>query len=195
MSTYEEDYDSFEDNDFMSTSEDDLDIADEHYNEKSDIRRVYDVEYRVLSVDDIRNMQESEANQVASILGIEKEHAATLLRHFKWNKDRLMEKYVDAPEAVLEEAGVITDIRRAPQVEPAPPGFCCDICYDDEPGMPSLALRCGHRFCYECYQEYVTSKIVKDGESRRIQCAASGCKVIVDEHTVMILTTKQVYER
>ena len=49
--------------------------------------------------------------------------------------------------------------------------------------------------CKPCYAQYVTSKIVDEGESRRIQCMGSKCNVIVDENTVGLLVEPDVLEK
>ncbi|KAI8056883.1 hypothetical protein BDF22DRAFT_725172 [Syncephalis plumigaleata] len=150
----------------------------------------YEVDYRVLDGNDVQSMQRDRARQVADILGISLEHCAILLRYFKWNKEELIERYMDSPRRYCKRPGLSRMI-----VTPAPEGFICEICYDDEPGMDSLALRCGHRFCSSCYEHYLTKKVANDGESRRIQCAASNCSVIVDERTVERLVPASVYKR
>lgn len=49
--------------------------------------------------------------------------------------------------------------------------------------------------CKDCYSQYITSKIVDEGESRRIQCMGSKCNVIVDEKTVELLVSRDVLDR
>ncbi|RKP24720.1 hypothetical protein SYNPS1DRAFT_16757 [Syncephalis pseudoplumigaleata] len=182
-----------DDDDEVYTSE--ADEADVGTFTAEKTRSDYEVDFRVLDAHDIRTMQHDRARQVADILGISTEHSAILLRYFKWNKEELIERYMDGPETVLQKAGVITDDSTAPRVMPAPAGFCCDICCDDEPGLESLALRCAHRFCRSCYEDYLRKKVVNDGESRRIQCPATHCSVIVDERTVERLVPAAVYTR
>lgn len=46
-------------------------------------------------------------------------------------------------------------------------------------------LECGHKFCSECWTDYLTSKIVEEGQGQQISCAAYGCDILVDDDTVM----------
>lgn len=46
-------------------------------------------------------------------------------------------------------------------------------------------LECGHRFCAECWTDYLTSKIMEEGMGQTISCAAYGCDILVDDDTVM----------
>ena len=45
-------------------------------------------------------------------------------------------------------------------------------------------LECGHLFCTQCWGEYLTTKIMDEGESQSIECPGSGCKILVDDQTV-----------
>jgi len=48
-------------------------------------------------------------------------------------------------------------------------------------------LECGHRFCTQCWGEYLTTKIMEEGVGQTIACAAHGCDILVDDATVMTL--------
>ncbi|KAJ3413079.1 hypothetical protein HDV05_008533 [Chytridiales sp. JEL 0842] len=160
---------------------------------EKDVRKPYEVEFHVYSVQDIVNFQNKEVRHVSGILGCQEAHAATLLRHYHWNKERLIERYMDNPDDVLADAGVILESSKQPRFVLVN-GFECSICYADDPGMETLALSCGHRFCRDCYERYLTQKISEEGESRRIQCLDSNCKLIVDEKTVELSVPPKVFE-
>lgn len=46
-------------------------------------------------------------------------------------------------------------------------------------------LECGHRFCSQCWMEYLTTKVMDEGMGQTISCAAHGCDILVDDATVM----------
>lgn len=48
-------------------------------------------------------------------------------------------------------------------------------------------IECGHRFCTNCWTEYLTTKIIDEGMGQTISCAAHACPILVDDHTVMRL--------
>ncbi|CAG8571893.1 1791_t:CDS:2, partial [Racocetra fulgida] len=172
--------------------EDDADFNFTDVVAEKDRKKSYEVEFKVHSVQGIVKNQDEEVTHVSNILGIQKQHAATLLRHFCWNKERLIERYMDDPKDVLHKAGVITDDSMIPKFVKVP-GFVCEICCDDE-DIETLALSCGHRFCRSCYEHYLTQKIKEEGESRRISCMANGCNVIVDEKTVELAVNNDIHE-
>lgn len=50
-------------------------------------------------------------------------------------------------------------------------------------------MECGHRFCVQCWSEYLTTKIMEEGMGQTIACAAHNCPILVDDATVMKLVT------
>ncbi|KAF9544703.1 hypothetical protein BGW38_009717, partial [Lunasporangiospora selenospora] len=93
-------------------------------------KKAYEVDFTVLSVPEIVAAQTNASNHVAGILGVSQDQAAALLRCNKWNKERLVERYMDSPQEILDQAGVVLDDVQAPVVK-RPRGFVCMICFDD----------------------------------------------------------------
>lgn len=48
-------------------------------------------------------------------------------------------------------------------------------------------LACGHRFCKDCWTNYLTTKIIEEGMGNKISCAAHSCDILVDDQTVVNL--------
>jgi len=69
----------------------------------------------------------------------------------------------------------------------APKTADCDICFLNLHASLMTGLECGHQYCTNCWIEYLTTKIVDEGESQSIECPGSGCKILVDDATVMRL--------
>ncbi|KAK9448575.1 uncharacterized protein V1518DRAFT_374266 [Limtongia smithiae] len=203
----DDDYDDFEqgsdDDRFDDESYDVSDYGDndgfEDVQPENNKLRPYEVPFEVLSIQDIQQRQNAQIDQVAGILGLSKQHVTTLLLHYKWNSDKLLEKYTDDPERVLGSAGIhlsenggIDDIMY--EIKPVP-GFMCDICCDDSDGMETFAIECEHRFCLSCYKQYVSQKIMDEGESRNIQCPGTPCSLVLNDSAVRLLADDTVYAR
>ncbi|KAH6563825.1 hypothetical protein BSLG_006131 [Batrachochytrium salamandrivorans] len=202
------DYDDEDDED----DEDNEDYNDEDYNDEDanflpvladrEMRRPYDTDFVVHAPNDILSFQEKETAQVAGILGCSKQTAITLLRHFLWNKERLIESYMDDSSAVTAAAGVAligdeeegTAVPRV-SVPITIAGFECDICCNDDPALMSFALSCCHRFCVGCYRQYLSQKIAEEGECRRIRCPAAGCTIIVNEQIIESIVLPVIYQK
>ncbi|KAM0787626.1 hypothetical protein ACM66B_003692 [Microbotryomycetes sp. NB124-2] len=151
------------------------------------------IEYRVLTIEQLGLEQRKAVDYVTDMLHLKPESAAVLLRHFAWKKDKLIEAYMEDSDATLTLAG-IHETGTQPRIKRMR-GFTCGVCYNDDDDQETLALSCDHRFCRDCYTHYVESKIVQDGESRRIQCMNSKCTVIVDEKTVEILVSSEAMQK
>ena len=157
-------------------------------------RKAYEVDFKVLSPSDIEREQNQQINEVSLVLGLPPESAAILLRYGRWNREKLIESYMDYPEETLEEAGLGTSVGTTPKTEIVP-GFMCEICCEDGNDLETYAMRCGHRFCVGCYRHYLAQKIREEGEAARIQCPGEGCHRIVDSKSLDLLVTKDLKER
>ena len=157
-------------------------------------KQPFNVEFKVLSPGDIQAQQDRQVEDVSAILGEPPEAAAILLRRYRWNKERLIESYMDRPEIVLDTAGLSSDLAQTPETQ-AVPGFVCEICFEDEAGTQTYAMRCGHRYCVECYQHYLAQKIGQEGEAARIQCPRDGCNRVIDSKTLELLVTPNLKDR
>lgn len=152
------------------------------------------IDFKVLSPADIQAQQDRQIEDVSAILGEPPESAAILLRHYRWNKERLIESYMDHPEDVLDSAGLGPNLVETPQTKVVP-GFVCEICFEDEADLQTYAMRCGHRYCVDCYQHYLSQKIREEGEAARIRCPREGCNRIVDSKSLELLVTSDLKER
>ena len=162
--------------------------------EEKNARKAHEVEFQAHSIEDIRRTQETQIVNVASVFSIDPAQAAILLRHYRWNKEKVIEAYMDHPERTLKKAGIVNDESGEHRVQQIK-GFECEICFDDDNSKESYALQCGHRACTTCWNTYLTKKIREEGESSRVQCLFDKCNVVVDEKTVEQLVDSDVFER
>jgi ariadne-1 len=162
--------------------------------EEKNARRAHQVEFQPHSIRDIRTTQETQITNVAQVCFIEPSQAAILLRHHRWNKEKVIEAYMDDPDRTLNKAGIVDDESGEHRVEDIE-GFECEICFDEDDSRLSYALQCGHRACVTCWGTYLSKKIKEEGESSKVQCLFDKCHVIVDEKTVELVVDTQVFER
>ena len=50
-----------------------------------------------------------------------------------------------------------------------------------------FGLDCGHRYCTNCWCEYITTKVVDEGSAQSITCAGHNCHITLEDATVMEL--------
>jgi ariadne-1 len=177
---------------------DDLDLGDDGYDAHDKItmveRQPYEVEFRVCSPKDIDAAQVHLINEVKDVLGQPPENAAILLRHFRWNREKLIEQYMERQSEVLEAAGLGEEEESEGRITEVS-GFMCDICCDDSEPMTTFALKCGHRFCVDCYKTYLDSKVKFEGEAARIKCPGDRCNRIVDSKSMRLLMSEELRDR
>ena len=176
-------------------NDDDQDIG---FSQDKDIikptRHPFEVEYEVLGPDQIQQQQDVQVKEVAEILTQPPEAAAILLRYLRWNKERLFDRYMEDQEQLLDAVGLESDASHTPRLRTIP-GFTCEICCEEGDDIDTYALKCGHRYCADCYTQYLKSKIKDEGEAARIQCPTSGCKRIVDSKTLDFLVEENLKAR
>lgn len=170
---------------------DDVDIGFEKIEKLK--KQPYEVDFKVYSPEDIQKYQSGVINEVKDVLELTPEHTAILLRYFRWNRERLLDQFVEKREEVLEAAGLGNDLASAPKIKKVK-SFSCEICYDDEKKQ-TFAMKCDHRFCVDCYRQYLVEKIKVDGEAARIQCPGDGCRRIVDAKSIEMLLPNGIKDR
>ncbi|KAJ5679712.1 hypothetical protein N7462_007956 [Penicillium macrosclerotiorum] len=157
-------------------------------------RKPYEVDFKILDPPDIEREQNVQIVEVSAILGLPPESAAILLRFGRWKQEKLIEGYMERPEATLEDAGLGTNFEGTAKTETIK-GFSCEICCEDGDDLETYAMRCGHRFCVDCYRHYLAQKIKEEGEAARIECPGDNCHRIVDSKSLDLLVTDDLKDR
>ncbi|KAF4597837.1 hypothetical protein EYR38_006228 [Pleurotus pulmonarius] len=103
--------DYYDDEDMMDTQEDEDD--DEMMGSYDDFKiapkgkhKSYEVEYESLSQDAVEKLMSADVEHICGIFGVDRDTALLLLRSMSWNKERLIEKYMDNATSVLCAAGI-----------------------------------------------------------------------------------------
>lgn len=128
------------------------------------------------------------------ITNLPPESTAILLRHCRWNKEKLINTYMEDQDRLLEDAGLGRNPNNKPQIKTVK-NFTCEICYNDSLDLPTFAMKCGHRFCIDCYKHYLAQKIKEEGEAARIKCPGDGCNRIVDSKSLDMLVSEDLKDR
>ncbi|XP_065363902.1 E3 ubiquitin-protein ligase ariadne-1 [Calliphora vicina] len=150
--------------------------------------------YEVLTTDEIVLHQREIIDEVKGVLKLPPTITRMLLNHFKWDKERLLEKYFDGnAEDLFKLAHIVNPFNKPAnankQKNSKNTAEECEICFSQLPSDSMAGLECGHRFCLTCWREYLTTKIISEGLGQSISCAAHGCDILVDDVTVTKLVT------
>ncbi|CAL8074760.1 unnamed protein product [Orchesella dallaii] len=174
------------------SSGEDVEFAMER-EERGSTERSSDDEYpfQVLSTEQIVQHMVDCIREANVVLQLPPTTMRILLNHFGWDKEKLLEAYYDGDqEQLFREARVVNPtVSRTPIVVPNSGVEDCEICYMQKPSLMMYGMECGHRFCVQCWSEYLTTKIMEEGMGQTIACAAHNCPILVDDATVMKLVT------
>ncbi|KAJ3994649.1 hypothetical protein F5050DRAFT_448823 [Lentinula boryana] len=97
------------DDDYDYTNDDDFRIPTKSKSKS------YQVEYTSLTQSLVEKSMKEEVDHVSGIFGVEPSTATLLLRHLGWNKERLIDKYMENPTQILVDSGC-----QVPETIPSP---------------------------------------------------------------------------
>lgn len=170
-------------------------------------RKAWELPFDSLSQAQIEKLMEKDVEHICGILGVEESKASLLLRYNSWNKERLIEKYMDNPDKTLIAAGAAMPEPEPPRPSRRPPSrkpkssassksdtFVCSICFDDAPDITPLSLECGHAACSGCWSAYINSKI-RDEAEHACRCMAEGCGLVAPDSFVRAAVDEETYVR
>eukprot|EP01132_Coremiostelium_polycephalum_P010269 gene10269-12596_t len=135
----------------------------------------------VVQSDDLIKSALTEIQKITEVTETSPYAATLMLLHFKWNSNRLLERYYEDPDKVKQQSGV-------PKVEKSTVladvnGQDCMICGDELNSKNGCYLSCNHYACTGCWAQYLTIKI-KEGESIGITCTGYKCPIVVPDYFI-----------
>ena len=171
-------------------SDEEIDIAMD-YNEGNDSRNdksSHDFSYEVLTIDDIVKKMNQSIEQIRTVISLPSATIRTLLKHFKWDVQKLLEKLFDSNrDRLFTEVGIATKAEKKEtkkqKSKRSKEATDCLICYMCVAIDQMFGLDCGHFYCRECWRQYLTTKIASEGVAV-IACPQTECKVIIDDDQI-----------
>ncbi|KAI0978171.1 hypothetical protein GJ496_011485 [Pomphorhynchus laevis] len=173
----------------------------------SKLRHYPDFKYKVYRPDELLIHMNEIVEEVYDILGLSKSVVRMLLLHYKWDKEKLIERYFESDTTqLLCDANItpassdFTDTENC-LLSSSSSTICadavyCGICFLCFPMDGTSSLRCRHEFCNTCWDSYLNTQILTEGRSDTIQCPAQSCNVQVDENLVRkLIKDKMVLAR
>eukprot|EP01083_Nonionella_stella_P233911 823689_1 len=154
----DDEYDSFNDDDFDGESDFDEGSVDSIDDAEDDHIADHVVNpFECVDSMEIRGEVDKIAESLAQTLHIEPPIASLLLRANGWNKEKLLDKYFTSSDEVYDAAGIIVlpKDENSSNMDPIECGICCD----DVPLSETFSLECGHRFCQTCWSDYLGDRL------------------------------------
>ncbi|KAL0957075.1 hypothetical protein HGRIS_003172 [Hohenbuehelia grisea] len=117
------DEDYYDEDDMMDTQDDDgasaisedMDTMDDFKISTKPVRKSYEIDSESLSQVAVEDLMNKDVEHICGIFGVPVDTASLLLRHMLWNKELLIEKYMDQPTAMLCAAGVAAPEPSSPE--------------------------------------------------------------------------------
>lgn len=143
-------------------------------------------------------------NDIVQKTGLSQTVARLLLSYFKWDGDRLLEHYYMSEDdqsrsELFKKAGIAAEnFLPASTVAMNESPNLCQICLCDYEDSELSSVDCGHKFCNQCWQQYLETKINADSASF-VVCPQTNCDVLVPDELVLqmvkVAESKRLYAR
>jgi ariadne-1 len=169
-----------------------------------------ELSYKVLTIDEIVKQMQQIIEEVKAVIRLPSATIRTLLKHFKWDTQKCLEQlFENNREKLFKEIGIVfeedssegTQCKRFKLSDNSVNSGIgvCNICYVDIKTKQMFGLDCGHLYCTDCWNQYLTTKVMSEGNVCSMTCAETKCKVIVDDKQVLQLlsdaSVKLKYQR
>lgn len=140
------------------------------------------------------------SRRLALVRGVSQNRAvSSLLHHF--SSSRLV-RSISSP---LSARNLVSEVFSSFGIVSVVETYYCQICLEHQPKTSGFVLTaCGHEFCRDCLNRYLTSKI-SDATVFHLQCpflpnealagADTGCLMDIIEHDIRILVEPSVFDK
>jgi len=130
--------------------------------------------YLCISQKDATQNQQQRIEELAELMGDSDpyDEARLLLINNKWNKDRAFRAFTENPDRARLDSGISPNLP-VPIDSNIDLEVECQMCLEDFPSNQMGALACGHKFCANCWEDYL-----KESAKTRtscIRCPAKNC--------------------
>jgi ariadne-1 len=152
--------------------------------------------YVVESLPSVASYLASQLSELSDFLSCSPGAAGLLLRHFGWNRERLMTNYTAQTDTsiLIRAAGIenwhLADSEdrvrslaaSADTSSSSSDSVDCPICDDSYPVSNLVTPDGVHRFCVDCMREYLKSATGDSAKSVQCRCPYHGCKHCVPDY-------------
>lgn len=138
-------------------------------------------DYVVWSSDQIEERQKKIIEEAVDLLSLSEDDAITALRHYNWNPERLQEEWFNNEEKTRETCGLTPKkhlVSRNMDKQDL-----CYICYGKLKKGDCDALKCGHFFCGNCWNDYFKEKLTEGYHCVFATCPYFKCPLTVAHST------------
>jgi len=128
--------------------------------------------YSVRSLEEIQETIDKLITDVSESLNVSMGDAVVLLRHFKWDMNKLSDEWWQDPDSVARKAGVVKKAKKSQRSK----DVSCPVCLDDINPKKAFSLSCGHAQCNECWTGYLQDSLGDGTNCVNLKCPTRNCK-------------------
>eukprot|EP00474_Spongospora_subterranea_P009178 CRZ09636.1 hypothetical protein [Spongospora subterranea] len=150
--------------------------------EESNSLRSRHYSYDILTEIDLLDRQAVLVGRIVEQLFVSEAEATTLLRHYRWNIQKLINDWLDDSEKVHKACG-LADV--APGLQSAKTrrnsSFYCELCDENVLPNETIGLTCGHRYCSSCWGKWLFAEFDKGPQAVFTTCPSFKCPAVVPD--------------
>ncbi|KAH3679304.1 hypothetical protein WICMUC_001128 [Wickerhamomyces mucosus] len=109
---------------------------------------------------DLVKQMSQQCRNLGDILQLDEGDVINLLQYYSWNSDRLIEAYVDNPQAVKKKVGLASSTKVCQHKNKKTyknNSFECFLCCENR--KYTYSLSCKHEYCIDCYKRYIDDRL------------------------------------
>ena len=141
--------------------------------------------YNFLLIDEIEKERDKKIEEFIQFSSLSKEEAELILINYNWNIDLLNNDWFDKMEKIKMNSGLAQTpeseqkIKKYFMKNKIESNDCCLICYTEIEEGDDISLKCNHRFCKDCFTDYLKEKLKDQLTVLSTPCPLLGCNFIV----------------
>lgn len=167
----------------MSDYEVEDDYVEEDYNPEEENPEYNQIEentgeYELLKADGFAKKRDEQIEEFMEYSSLPRDEAEIVLISYQWNFEKLTSVWYENVESNKIKCGIEMS-QKAKEKAIYPNDGTCPICYS-ELDNNSIGLKCNHKFCKDCYTEYLQTRLVDDPLTIIASpCPLKDCNLIV----------------
>jgi ariadne-1 len=144
--------------------------------------------YTLLTQGELHKLMAAAVEEHADMLGLSSPDTTLLLRATGWDEKKLQDMWFNKNEEVRVLAGL--PVRVSSSSSSSSGGdLACQVCFDEVSREESFALDCGHSFCLECWEHWVSAAADKGPMLLFTKCPGQTCTRRVPDEVLMRFCT------
>lgn len=141
--------------------------------------------YCIIQDKDVERIRDKTIEEAKDFTSLSRDEAILALTFFKWNMEKLQERWCEDPENVLIDTGISQSLKSKSLLTKA--GIKgnneeCLICYSSKDDCSDFfALKCNHFFCGDCWKEHLKVHAFDYNTVLNTLCPQQDCNLLVPE--------------